>query len=251
MRRKYHTIAIMGGRPMKRAMILLAIGCACGGTTTSGDASTDASSDATGCGPGRIMCGGACINPDNDPNNCGACGTKCTGNTPFCDGTCKAAPCFPDAGACASPGFCCGSNCCTSAQLCCKDEGPVGNPYGPSCFTPTAQQPTCLQGCAPLCKSDRNLKQGIVPVDNRAVLETLATVPISTWSYKSDPKTLHIGPMAQDLHAAFGVGSDHGYDPIDAHGIELSSIQALYEIVQEQNARIEKLERQLDRCPRP
>jgi hypothetical protein len=94
--------------------------------------------------------------------------------------------------------------------------------------------------------SDRNLKHDIVPVDEEAVLETLATVPVSTWSYKSDdPSVRHLGPMAQDLYAAFGLGNtDRAYNPIDAHGIALAAIKALYERMQAQDARIDRLERE-------
>jgi hypothetical protein len=94
--------------------------------------------------------------------------------------------------------------------------------------------------------SDRTLKRDIEPVDERAVLATLAGVPMSTWSYTSDdPSVRHLGPMAQDFHAAFGLGNtDHAYDPIDAHGVAFAAIQALYEQVQEQNARIERLEQE-------
>jgi hypothetical protein len=115
----------------------------------------------------------------------------------------------------------------------------------PSCFTPTAAQPTCPIGC-PLCLSDRNLKRDIEPVDEQAVLETLATVPVSTWSYKSDdPRVRHLGPMAQDLYAAFGLGNtDRAYNPIDAHGIALAAIKALYERAEAQDARIERLEQE-------
>jgi hypothetical protein len=115
----------------------------------------------------------------------------------------------------------------------------------PSCFTPTEAQPTCPIGC-PLCVSDRTLKRDIEPVDEQAVLETLATVPVSTWSYKSDdPRVRHLGPMAQDLYAAFGLGNtDRAYNPIDAHGIALAAIKALYERGQAQDARIERLEQE-------
>jgi hypothetical protein len=94
--------------------------------------------------------------------------------------------------------------------------------------------------------SDRNLKRDIEPVDERAVLESVARLPVSTWSYKQDdPSVRHLGPMAQDLYAAFGLGNtDRAYDPVDAHGIAFAAIRALYEQSQEQNARIERLERE-------
>jgi hypothetical protein len=82
-------------------------------------------------------------------------------------------------------------------------------------------------------------------VDSQAVLETLARVPVSTWSYTSDsPDVRHMGPMAQDFSSAFGLGAtDRAYDPIDAHGVAFVAIQALYERLELQNERIERLER--------
>jgi hypothetical protein len=94
--------------------------------------------------------------------------------------------------------------------------------------------------------SDRNLKRDVVPVDVQAVLESVARLPVSTWSYKSDtPSVRHLGPMAQDFYAAFGLGdTDRAYDAIDAHGVTLAAIKALYERVQEGEERIERLERE-------
>jgi hypothetical protein len=130
-----------------------------------------------------------------------------------------------------------------AGQLCCESAGPVASLY-PVCLTPTAAQPTCPAGCAPLCKSDRNAKRDIEPVDEQEVLETVAELPVSTWSYKSDdPAVRHLGPMAQDFHAAFGLGdTDRAYNAIDAHGVALAAIKALYERSQAQDARIERLE---------
>ncbi len=223
-----------------------------GGDTGGGDTGegfdTGGGGDGGGCNPactpGRLCCSGACINPDNDPQNCGDCGVQCTGATPYCDGSCKPLPCGLDAATCSNAGECCGLQCCNAGDICCKDEGPVGG--NPTCYTPTPAQPTCPQGCAPQCVSDRNLKQEITPIDGREVLERLASVPMSTWSYKSDdPSVRHLGPMAQDFHAAFGLGNtDRAYDPIDAHGVAFAAIQGLYQMVQEQNARIEHLEQE-------
>jgi hypothetical protein len=71
-------------------------------------------------------------------------------------------------------------------------------------------------------------------------------MPVSTWSYKSDdPSVRHLGPMAQDFKAAFGLGdTDKAYHPIDAHGVSLAAIKALYERSREQDARIDRLERE-------
>jgi trimeric autotransporter adhesin len=56
--------------------------------------------------------------------------------------------------------------------------------------------------------SDRNLKRDVEPIDDQAVLESVARMPISTWSYRTDdPSVRHLGPMAQDCHSAFGLGS--------------------------------------------
>jgi hypothetical protein len=213
------------------------------GMTDAGEA--DAGDCDGGCGPDRACCRGHCANPTNDPQNCGACGTRCEGNTPYCtSGGCQALPCRIDAGSCSASGFCCGNACCDSGQLCCDEEGPVAG-YA-ACYTPTADAPTCPQGCAPLCVSDRELKRDVRPADDRAVLKALLSVPVSTWSYRADPVSVrHLGPMAQDFHAAFGLGAtDRAYDPIDAHGVAFSSIRALYALVREQDARIARLEQE-------
>jgi hypothetical protein len=94
--------------------------------------------------------------------------------------------------------------------------------------------------------SDRNVKRDIRPVDERAVLQSIARMPLSTWSYTSDdPSVRHLGPMAQDFYQAFGLGeTDRAYDPIDAHGVTLAAIKALYQEVQDQRTRIDRLEQE-------
>src|SRR5471032_3289255 len=78
--------------------------------------------------------------------------------------------------------------------------------------------------------SDRNVKTGVAKVDGRKVLERLASVPVSSWSYKAEgAATRHIGPMAQDFKKAFDVGSDERFiHTVDANGVALASIQGLY-----------------------
>jgi len=96
-----------------------------------------------------------------------------------------------------------------------------------------------------LCVSDRLLKQDIAPVDDQQIVDAVMRMPISEWSYKSDPSIRHIGPMAQDFRAAFGLGkTDRAYDPVDAHGVTFAAIRGLYQKLLVQEARIELLERE-------
>ncbi len=92
--------------------------------------------------------------------------------------------------------------------------------------------------------SDRTAKENLAPVDWQEVLQRLAAMPISTWSYKAeDASVRHMGPMAQDFYAAFGLGdSDTSIGTIDADGVALAAIQGLYQRSQEQAARIAELE---------
>ena len=109
-------------------------------------------------------------------------------------------------------------------------------------------------GGAWLDLSDRNVKENFEKVDGRKILERLAAIPIETWNYKAqDDAIRHIGPMAQDFHAAFGVGHDDKHiSTIDTDGVALAAIQGLHQLVQEKDAalsiqqrRIEKLEARL------
>lgn len=77
--------------------------------------------------------------------------------------------------------------------------------------------------------SDRNAKENFGPIDRKTVLERLAGLPISTWNFiENDNKTKHMGPMAQDFYAAFGVGADDKHiSTVDADGVAFAAIQEL------------------------
>ena len=57
----------------------------------------------------------------------------------------------------------------------------------------------------------------------------MAALPLAEWSYKSDGSQIrHAGPMAQDFHAAFGLGADERHiTALDAAGVALAAIQGL------------------------
>ncbi len=92
--------------------------------------------------------------------------------------------------------------------------------------------------------SDKNLKENFVQVDRFEVLEKVASLPISTWNYKAQDESIrHIGPMAQDFHAAFGVGEDDRHiTTIDANGVALAAIQQLHRTQQELKERVQRIE---------
>lgn len=84
--------------------------------------------------------------------------------------------------------------------------------------------------------SDRNVKENFKPIDVRAVLDRVVHLPVTEWNLKTqDPSIRHVGPMAQDFHAAFGLGTDDRHiSSSDADGVAYAAIQGLHQIVQEQ-----------------
>ncbi len=91
--------------------------------------------------------------------------------------------------------------------------------------------------------SDRNSKTDFAQVDSRAVLAKIETLPITTWRYKNEQGQIHLGPMAQDFRAAFGLGADERHiGTIDESGVALAAIQALAKENAELRQRLEVLE---------
>ncbi|MDH6137528.1 hypothetical protein P3T37_006961 [Kitasatospora sp. MAA4] len=80
-------------------------------------------------------------------------------------------------------------------------------------------------------------------VNGYAVLGTVAALPISTWRYLWEPESVrHLGPMAQDWHAAFGFNEDDTTIPVvDGLGVALVCIQALHRHVEELTAEVDRL----------
>ena len=103
--------------------------------------------------------------------------------------------------------------------------------------------------------SDRNAKENFAPVSPQEILNKVAALPISTWNFKTMNDGRHMGPTAQDFHAAFGLGGgDTTITSIDPDGVALAAIQGLNEKVEtrsqkleaenaELKSRLEKLER--------
>jgi hypothetical protein len=77
--------------------------------------------------------------------------------------------------------------------------------------------------------SDANMKEHFRDLDGDELLAKIARMSIREWNYKTQvPEIRHVGPTAQDFHAAFGLGEDPlRIGTIDADGIALRAIQAL------------------------
>ena len=95
--------------------------------------------------------------------------------------------------------------------------------------------------------SDRNAKKDFAPVNAGTVLDKVTAMPITEWTYKIDPGTRHIGPMAQDFYAAFSVGPDDKHiTTVDEGGVALAAIQGLDQKVEagreDADAKIQQLE---------
>jgi hypothetical protein len=95
--------------------------------------------------------------------------------------------------------------------------------------------------------SDRTLKENFKLLDGLDVLRKLSQIPITEWNYISQNDAIrHLGPTAQDFYAAFGLGEDDKHiTTIDADGIALLSIQALYEMNLDQDKKIEELQERI------
>lgn len=90
--------------------------------------------------------------------------------------------------------------------------------------------------------SDRNIKADIKQANEEAILAGLTALPIESWRYTNEAAGIrHVGPMAQDFHAEFGLGADEkiiGY--VDAQGVALAAIQELNRKLNEREAVIER-----------
>jgi hypothetical protein len=97
-------------------------------------------------------------------------------------------------------------------------------------------------GSAWIAKCDSTLKQNIREVNYQKILEKVAELPISQWSYKAQDESIeHIGPMAQDFYRLFGLGEDDKHIcTLDPDGVALAAIKGLYQRSQKQKAQIEE-----------
>lgn len=94
--------------------------------------------------------------------------------------------------------------------------------------------------------SDRDMKTDIVAVQPEEILTKVSRLPLATWRFKNGTST-HLGPMAQDFSAAFGLGPDDKHiKALDVASVSLAAVQALHKQVTEKDAAISELQQRND-----
>ena len=92
--------------------------------------------------------------------------------------------------------------------------------------------------------SDVNRKHGFAAVRGDDVLIRLRGMPVTTWTYNSEgDEVRHLGPTAQDFHAAFGLGGPDRTHiaTVDADGVALAAAKELDSRSRRQQAEIDAL----------
>jgi len=84
--------------------------------------------------------------------------------------------------------------------------------------------------------SSRAAKEDFAPVAPETVLERVNGLDLQTWTYRAqDDEVRHMGPMAEEFAAAFGLGPDDEHiSNVDADGVALAAIQGVSDRVDEQ-----------------
>lgn len=101
----------------------------------------------------------------------------------------------------------------------------------------------CSVGGAWTSESDRNAKERFAAVSPLQVLKKVSQLPITEWQYKAESEgTRHIGPMAQDFHAAFGLNGtdDKHISAVDEGGVALAAIQGLNQKLETKNTELKE-----------
>jgi hypothetical protein len=79
------------------------------------------------------------------------------------------------------------------------------------------------------CSSSRSLKENFGRVDGEELLARIRSVPVSTWNYIAEGRrSRHMGPFAEDFHAAFALGTDdRAIGLLDIDGVNFAAVKAL------------------------
>jgi hypothetical protein len=96
--------------------------------------------------------------------------------------------------------------------------------------------------------SSRDIKENFTPVSPQDILQRVIQMPLTAWNLKQVPNERHIGPIAEDWWALFGLGMDDKHVSVnDVGGVALAAIKGLHQEVLEKDATIAQLRQTVDR----
>jgi hypothetical protein len=100
------------------------------------------------------------------------------------------------------------------------------------------------------CTSSRLTKENFELVDGEGVIAKLRTIPVSTWNYITEGQNVrHMGPMAEDFYAAFGLGvNSQSIGVQDLTAVSLAAVKELDERtleLEKKSAEVDQLRAQL------
>jgi hypothetical protein len=98
--------------------------------------------------------------------------------------------------------------------------------------------------------SSRAAKTNFMVASPGDILKKIVTLPVTFYDYRKAPGERHIGPVAEDFNAAFGVGDSNSISANDMAGVALAAIKALNDKMEKQQAEIERLQREVKRLRR-
>lgn len=102
-----------------------------------------------------------------------------------------------------------------------------------------------------LLTSTRAAKTDFRPIDESDILDRLASLDISEWRYLTEPEgTWHIGPVAEEFQAAFGLSDGKTLNMIDTTGISFAAIKALKRELDEKQTEVDVLSAKVERLER-
>ncbi|HYP49637.1 MAG TPA: tail fiber domain-containing protein, partial [Pyrinomonadaceae bacterium] len=98
------------------------------------------------------------------------------------------------------------------------------------------------------CTSSRFTKENFRAVNGIDVLSRLQKVPVSTWNYITEGnKVRHLGPMAEDFHKEFGLGTDDKSIGVqDMAGVSLAAVKELDAQLQQKTSEVEMLKAEVN-----
>ena len=94
--------------------------------------------------------------------------------------------------------------------------------------------------------SSRELKENFAATDGVEILRRLVDMPLTSWNTKKRPSQRHLGPIAEDWWATFGLGpGDDQVSLTDVGGVALAAIQGLHAELERRDRRIDELAAEL------